>query len=81
MTVTGTLFAEPEGRWVEVAVPVPLRRRFTYRVDEPLAARLSPGCRVAVPFGRRKLPGFVLGFCDEAPEGVQKVRRTHRSSD
>jgi primosomal protein N' (replication factor Y) len=51
-------------RHVEIAVPVPLRRVFTYGVPEALAARVQVGMRVAVPFGRRKLPGVVLGEAD-----------------
>ena len=59
--------------YVEVALPVPLRRRFTYRVPQTLAGKLEPGCRVAVQFGRRKLAGFVLGGRDEPPEGVKRI--------
>jgi len=60
------------GSLVEVAVPVPLRRRFTYRLPPHLeGAELAPGTRVAVPFGRRKVAGFLLGRAAEPPpEGV-----------
>jgi primosomal protein N' (replication factor Y) len=71
------LFAEPEVEveHVEVAVPVPLRRTFTYRVPKGLAGRLTPGMRVAVPFSGRKLPAFVLDRVPP-PEGVaaDKIR-------
>ncbi len=52
---------------VEVAMPVPIRRRFTYRVPPALVAQIAPGVRVAVPFGPRKLPGIVLGRAEAAP--------------
>ena len=52
---------------IDIAVPVPLRRTFTYRVPSALAGKVAPGSRVAVPFGGRKLPGFVLGPAAEAP--------------
>jgi primosomal protein N' (replication factor Y) (superfamily II helicase) len=42
---------------VEVALPVPLPRTFTYRIDRPVA----PGTRVRVPFSGRKLIGWVVG--------------------
>jgi len=61
-------------RYVEVAVPVPLRRVFTYSVSGELAAGLAPGCRVAVPFSGRKLPAIVLGFRDELPKGVKRAK-------
>lgn len=57
--------------FVDVAIPVPLRRTFTYRVPEGLS--LAPGHRVAVPFHRRKVAGFVLGTRTDAPDGVQRV--------
>ena len=60
-------------RFVEVALPVPLRRRFTYRVPAGVGA-LRVGTRVAVPFSGRKLVGVVLGHSDAAPEGVKRVK-------
>jgi primosomal protein N' (replication factor Y) len=56
---------------VEVVVPVPLRRRFTYRVPHALRGQLARGCRVAVPFGPRKLAAFVLGPAPEPPAGTR----------
>ena len=47
-------------RIAEVACPVPLPRTFDYEVPEALAGRLLPGVRVSVPFGPRRLTGFVL---------------------
>ena len=43
-----------------VAVPRPVRRLFTYSIPEALAARCLSGVRVIVPFGRRKLTGYLL---------------------
>ena len=59
--------------FVRVAVPVPLHRTFTYRLPAPLHG--SPGCRVRVPFGPRKLVGVVVeGPLDDAPEGIEPHR-------
>lgn len=57
---------------VEVALPVPLRRRFTYRA--PTGLELPLGARVAVPFHGRKMVGFVLGHPSEPPVGVTKLK-------
>lgn len=46
---------------IEVVVPLPLDRTFHYSVPEHLRASILPGIRVLVPFGRRKLTGYVLG--------------------
>ena len=59
--------------YVEVALPVPLRRVFTYDVPSGLRGTLQPGSRVAVSFSRRKLAGFVVSGRDELPEGVARA--------
>jgi len=46
---------------IEVAIPLPLDRTFHYSVPEPLRPRVRQGVRVFVPFGRRKVTGYVLG--------------------
>jgi primosomal protein N' (replication factor Y) (superfamily II helicase) len=44
-----------------IAVARPVRGEFTYRVPPALAARLLPGQRVKVPFGRGTALGYYLG--------------------
>ncbi len=61
--------AASDGAYVEVAVPAPLRRTFTYRAPASLGP-IVPGTRVAVPFGRRKVAAIVLRAGVAAPEGV-----------
>ncbi|MBT8452299.1 MAG: primosomal protein N' [Deltaproteobacteria bacterium] len=62
-----------ESHYVEVALPVPLRKLFTYDVPAKLRGSLKPGSRVAVPFSRRKLAGFVVAGREELPEGVSRA--------
>ncbi len=57
MSVRGSSF-------VEVALPVPLRRLFTYRSE---GAPPPPGTRVRVPFRNRTLTGWVMGPGTEVP--------------
>lgn len=52
-------------RYAEVAVDIAAEetdRLFHYAVPAPLAGRLQTGHRVVVPFGRRRLTGYVVGF-------------------
>ena len=51
-------------RELEVAVPVSLDQRFSYRITDALADRLALGARVLVPFGPRVLVGVALGWGD-----------------
>ena len=46
-------------RTVSVALPLPIRRSFTYRIPDTLPVPL-PGSRVRVPFGERVLTGIVV---------------------
>lgn len=61
--------------YVDVVLPVPLRRAFTYAVPRSLAGRIGRGARVAVPFARRKAVGIVVGERDAPPEGVTRIMR------
>jgi primosomal protein N' (replication factor Y) len=49
---------------VEVALPVPVPRTFTYRAPDGTTA----GVRVRVPFARRKLIGWIVGQGGATPE-------------
>lgn len=62
----------PAGRrsLIRVALPVPVRRSFTYGVTGEVPAA---GVRVEVPFGKRTLVGWVLGPGAEVPR-VREVR-------
>lgn len=47
--------------YIEVAVALPVHGTFVYEVPSALAAEASPGMRVLVPFGNRRITGYVLG--------------------
>ncbi|MCX6134743.1 MAG: primosomal protein N' [Ignavibacteriales bacterium] len=52
---------------VDIALPVPLDRTFTYMIPPELAPSVQLGRRVLVPFGRKKLSGIVVGFPEKSP--------------
>lgn len=54
---------------VEVALPVPVPRTFTYLVER--GADVVEGTRVLVPFGSRRLIGWVVGPGDETTEAAR----------
>ena len=56
---------------VDVAVPYPVDKLFTYRVPEALRGRVRPGSRVVVPFGRRRVTGYVIGAAAPPPSTVR----------
>jgi primosomal protein N' (replication factor Y) (superfamily II helicase) len=63
-----------------VAVAVPLRTTFTYRVPERLAAEIAPGSRVLVPFRKKSLVGVVTDWVEEARPGT-KLREVQKCID
>ena len=65
---------EAANRFASVAVPVPLRRLFTYEVPTRLAERLTRGDRVRVGFGARKLVGTVVDWPAPDPEAGVETR-------
>jgi len=59
----------PLSHIVEVAIPLPLEGSFHYLVPERLRPLVLPGKRVLVPFGRRKVTGYLLGLAE--PSGAE----------
>lgn len=54
--------------FIDVSLPVPLARAFTYSLPETLRHRAKPGCRIVVPFGSRKMTGVILKAHNHVPE-------------
>ncbi len=52
---------KPDTETIEVAVAIPVYQTFTYSVPEPFSPFISTGKRVLIPFGRRRLTGYILG--------------------
>ncbi len=46
--------------FVEVIFPLPFRKAFTYKVPHEIEGDIRPYKRVAVPFGKRVLTGFII---------------------
>ncbi len=51
--------------YIEVAVALPVYNTYTYSVPENLSSLILPGKRVLVPFGRRRVTGYILGSCQD----------------
>jgi primosomal protein N' (replication factor Y) (superfamily II helicase) len=64
---------------LDVALPLPLFRSFTYEVDDADASRARVGMRAVVPFRAKKLLGVILGP-GEARAGVT-IKRAHQLPD
>jgi primosomal protein N' (replication factor Y) len=56
----------------EVAIALPVTDLFTYRDPRP-DARAPLGTQVIVPFGRRTITGFVVGYAESSPADVREI--------
>ncbi|QYJ77138.1 primosomal protein N' [Shewanella sp. FJAT-52076] len=61
-------------QFVEVALPVPMRRSYSYRLPAQPSSAPCPGKRVKVPFGKQQLIGLITAIKDncELPEAQIK---------
>ncbi len=50
-----------------------LDRSFTYRVPEEMKDQIRPGIRVDIPFGTKKISGYVIGLSDRASIPEEKI--------
>ena len=69
--------------YLDVVLNVPINRSFTYSYTPDEKEKAEIGKRVEVPFGNRKLTGFITDICDTAPAGVpeEKIRAVRRIVD
>jgi primosomal protein N' (replication factor Y) len=75
----------PLPMYVEAALPVPLRRVFTYRLPEEMRDVVKLGARLKLPFGRRNVTGYAVGLHTELPADVDidesKIKNVIEVSD
>jgi primosomal protein N' (replication factor Y) len=57
-------------RFVEVALPIPPRRTFTYILPPDLANNVQLGSRLRVPFANRTLTGYAVALHSELEPGL-----------
>ena len=69
--------------YLDVVLNVPVNRSFTYSYTPDEKEKAEIGKRVEVPFGNRKLTGFITGIGDTAPGSVpkEKIRAVRRIVD
>jgi len=60
-------FMAERKQYINVAVPLPIRKSFCYEVPEEWQSSIAPGKRVLVPFGKRFLAGYVLELVSKPP--------------
>lgn len=58
-------------KYVEVALPLPLRQTFTYILPIGLQENIKLGARLLVPFGKRQMTGYVVALHAQLDEALE----------
>jgi len=67
--------------FIEVLLPLPLERNFTYAISPAQASELSIGMRVAVPFGKSKLYTALVVRMDTDPPTAYEAKNVYEILD
>ena len=67
--------------FVDVILPLPLERNFTYAITAAESEFIKPGVRVAVPFGKSKLQTGIVLSVHNAPPTAYEVKSIHSILD
>lgn len=58
--------------FVKIALPIPSPKTFTYAVPSELVPLAAVGKRVLVPFGKKRLSGWIIEILSETPDRIVK---------
>lgn len=67
--------------FIDVILPIPLQKAFTYHVTEAEAQFLKPGIRVAVPFGKSKIYTALVYKIHKNPPTAYEAKTIHQIFD
>ncbi len=67
--------------FVEVVLPLPLPKTFTYKVSETEFAFIQPGMRIAVPFGKSKIYTALAIELHQKPPSLYEAKEIHQILD
>jgi primosomal protein N' (replication factor Y) len=67
--------------FINVILPIPLQRFFTYKITEAEAGFLKPGMRVAVEFGKSKIYTALVYEIHQSPPTAYEAKDIHQILD
>tara|TARA_R110002074_G_scaffold161480_4_gene319358 strand:+ start:27991 stop:30447 length:2457 start_codon:yes stop_codon:yes gene_type:complete len=67
--------------FINVILPIPLERSFTYSISEEESTLLLPGMRVAVPFGKSKIYTGIVHSVHQTPNEAYEAKEIHQLLD
>ncbi|WP_242091537.1 replication restart helicase PriA [Aestuariivivens sediminicola] len=67
--------------FIDVIIPIPLQRLFTYHISVSEAAFIERGMRVAVPFGKSKIYTGIVFKIHQTPPAIYEPKEIHQILD
>ncbi|RNC79829.1 MAG: primosomal protein N' [Winogradskyella sp.] len=67
--------------FIDVILPIPLQKAFTYHITEAEADYLKPGMRVAIPFGKNKIYTGLVFKIHKNPPTAYEAKTIHQILD
>ncbi len=64
--------------FIDVILPIPLQKAFTYHITKAEAEFLKPGIRVAVPFGKSKIYTALAYKIHNNPPTAYEAKTIHQ---
>ena len=68
-------------KYAEVLLNLPYEASYSYMIPDELEADAVFGVRVSVPFGRRKMTGFIVAVTEARPDGDYALKAIERVID
>ncbi len=67
--------------FLDVVLPIPLEKHFTYKITSEQAEIIQPGMRVFVPFGKKKIYTAIAYKVHQTPPGVYEAKEIEQLLD
>ena len=64
-------------QFADIAISLPIDKLFQYKIPDAIAGAVTIGHRVFVPFGSRRIVGYVVGLSDTADvKDLKEIEKT-----
>lgn len=68
-------------KYLNIAIPVPIRKSFHYLPPKNFPKDTLPGCRIKVPFGKKILTGVLIDYSSKTTADEAKLKRAEELLD
>lgn len=68
-------------KYLNIAIPVPVRKSFHYLPPKSFPEDTRPGCRIKVPFGNKTITGILINYSSKTIADEAKLKRAEELLD